>query len=580
MDSGTFIQEKVKGKDGVSSTRKWIKGGFLGKGGFAKVYEMTNAETRDLYAAKVIPKESLAKKRARQKLISEIKIHKSIDHKGVVGFKHYFEDSKCVYILLELCPNQSLNELLKRRKRLHEIEVRYYTNQIIQGLEYLHKNRVIHRDLKLGNLFINEGMDIKLGDFGLATKLDFDGERKRTIWGTPNYIAPEVLEGRNGHSYEVDIWSLGVIIYTLIVGKPPFETSNVKSTYDRIRKNSYHFPEHVKISHHAKDLIKWILHNNPARRPNLEDIKGHDFMALPIPKKLHPSWLACPPSNTFIQKYTVENMTRYNTAPNLETKQPYTAKEGRRELIDLTDNLLNGVKSPGDRRKGPKNAFEDVKLDSLDLGQAAVPVHAKKWIDYTSKYGLGYVLSDGSIGVFFNDATKIILEREGKNFEYYEKQRRDDSVITHQIDDYPASLEKKVTLLHHFKNYLDQNFKEEDIEHSTDTRPLIYIKKWIKTRHAKMFRLSNKVVQVYFKDKTEILLCSNSRQITYTNKEGKRATYPLSAALEWSNEEMNKRMQYTKNILTHLLQSGPSTTTARSSSAADGPTRGIATAMA
>jgi polo-like kinase 1 len=96
--------------------------------------------------------------------------------------------------------------------------------QIINALKYLHAHRIIHRDLKLGNLFLNEKMEIKLGDFGLATKLDFDGEKKRTICGTPNYIAPEVLEGKGGHSYEVDIWSLGVIIYTLIIGKPPFET--------------------------------------------------------------------------------------------------------------------------------------------------------------------------------------------------------------------------------------------------------------------------------------------------------------------------------------------------------------------
>ena len=84
---------------------------------------------------------------------------------------------------------------------------------------------------------MNDKMQIKLGDFGLATKLDFDVEKKRTICVTPNYIAPEVLEGRAGHSYEVDIWSLGVIIYTLIIGKPPFETTDVKATYGRIKRN-------------------------------------------------------------------------------------------------------------------------------------------------------------------------------------------------------------------------------------------------------------------------------------------------------------------------------------------------------
>lgn len=180
--------------------------------------------------------------------MSEIKIHRSLHHNNIVGFEHFFEDVENVYILLELCQNQSLNELLRRRKRLHELEVQCYVNQICSAVKYLHSHRVIHRDLKLGNLFLNDKMEVKIGDFGLATKLEFDGERKRTICGTPNYIAPEVLEGKQGHSYEVDIWSLGVIIYTLIIGKPPFETSDVKTTYKRIRMNAYNFPENVAIS--------------------------------------------------------------------------------------------------------------------------------------------------------------------------------------------------------------------------------------------------------------------------------------------------------------------------------------------
>lgn len=119
---------------------------------------------------------------------------------------------------------------------------------MLSAIIYLHKNRVIHRDLKLGNLFLSDKMEIKLGDFGLATKVDFEGERKKTICGTPNYIAPEILEGKQGHSYEVDVWSLGVIAYTLLVGKPPFETNDVKTTYRRIRMNDYAFPEHVILS--------------------------------------------------------------------------------------------------------------------------------------------------------------------------------------------------------------------------------------------------------------------------------------------------------------------------------------------
>ena len=191
-----------------------------------------------------------------------------------------------------------MNELLKRRKRLHELEVQCYTLQIISSLKYLHGHRIIHRDLKLGNLFLNDKMEIKLGDFGLATKLDFDGEKKRTICGTPLYIAPEVVQGKGGHSYEVVIWSLGVIIYTLIIGKPPFETTDVKATYRRIRQNSYSFPDHVNISDAARDLITKILNGDPSRRPILDEILAHEFLnhGGQIPKTLPQSFLACPPS--------------------------------------------------------------------------------------------------------------------------------------------------------------------------------------------------------------------------------------------------------------------------------------------
>jgi len=169
---------------------------------------------------------------------------------------------------------------------LTEIEVMVYTVQLVQALRYMHAHKVIHRDLKLGNLFLNSNMELKCGDFGLATKLDFDGDKKRTICGTPNYIAPEILDGKSGHSYEVDIWSTGVIIYTMLFGKPPFETNDVKTTYNRIKKNQFSFPENVKASKEVKDLISKILVSEPSERLSLVEILEHDFFKIPcvIPK--------------------------------------------------------------------------------------------------------------------------------------------------------------------------------------------------------------------------------------------------------------------------------------------------------
>ena len=255
VDDKEIIKEKIIKITGETEIVKYLKGTFLGRGGFAKCYIFQNLSTNKITAAKIIAKSSLGKSREKQKLINEIKIHKALHHNNIVHFEHYFEDNDNVFLLLELCSNKSLNELLKRRKVLTELEVQVYVLQIIKALKYLHSHRIIHRDLKLSNLFLSENMELKVGDFGLATKLDFEGEKKRTVCGTPNYIAPEILDGKFGYSFEVDIWSLGVIIYTLIIGKPPFETDNVKETYKKIKLNKYSFPINSVISDYAKNLI-------------------------------------------------------------------------------------------------------------------------------------------------------------------------------------------------------------------------------------------------------------------------------------------------------------------------------------
>ena len=139
-------------------------------------------------------------------------------------------------------------------------------------MEYVHANTIIHRDLKLGNLFLTEQMQLKIGDFGLAAQVFFDGERKKTICGTPNYLAPEILESNNGHSYEVDYWSIGVILYTMLCGRPPFESVEVKQTYQKIKLGLFSFPEGIEVHPLAKSFIKSCLILDPSKRMNLSEM--------------------------------------------------------------------------------------------------------------------------------------------------------------------------------------------------------------------------------------------------------------------------------------------------------------------
>ncbi len=294
--------------------RKYEKGKFLGKGGFAKCFEMKCCETKRFFAAKVFEKKDLVNSRSRKKLINEIKLHKKLQHENIVNFEHFFEDSESVYILLELCTNQTLNELLKRRKRLSDLEAQYYCAQIIQALLYIHSLNIIHRDLKLGNLFISSGLKVKLGDFGLAAKIKFPGQKRKTICGTPNYIAPEVLEKKNGHSFEVDVWSLGVILYTLLVGKPPFETPEVRTTYKKIRANNFAFPENLQIETKAKQLIISILVLDPIKRPTLREILASEYFAIfaSLPESMPLAALALPPRESFVEKFVFKPGKEWN----------------------------------------------------------------------------------------------------------------------------------------------------------------------------------------------------------------------------------------------------------------------------
>ena len=165
-----------------------------------------------------MPKAALKTQKQKSKLFSEINIHKVMNHEFIVKFIEVFEDDTFVFMIMELCKGKTFVDMLKKRKRLSELEVRYYMWQLLSGVKYLHDKKVIHRDLKLGNIFLTDRMIVKVGDFGLATNIEKDGERKRTICGTPNYIAPEVLfDTAGGHSYEVDIWGIGVIMYSFLI---------------------------------------------------------------------------------------------------------------------------------------------------------------------------------------------------------------------------------------------------------------------------------------------------------------------------------------------------------------------------
>ncbi|KAI0019559.1 protein kinase-like domain-containing protein [Xylariomycetidae sp. FL0641] len=275
-------------------------GKMLGKGGFAVCYEGTLPGQRKKYALKIVKSKMPSK--MEQKFQTELQIHSKMRQRNIVQFLRAFSFDNCTYLVLELCPNGSLMEMVKRRKGLTEPEIRFYSVQIAGAIKYMHAKGIIHRDLKMGNIFLDKHMDAKIGDFGLAALLvtgkDMQTIRRTTLCGTPNYIAPEILEkGRKGHDHMVDIWSLGVIMFAMLTSKPPFQSSTTDEIYRRARNRDYEWPQ--SASQELRDVVATML-EEPHMRPDPDAIVQHDFFVsghVPLPGEMSAVLRECKPSD-------------------------------------------------------------------------------------------------------------------------------------------------------------------------------------------------------------------------------------------------------------------------------------------
>lgn len=207
----------------------------------------------------------------------EVAIHARLKHPSILELFTFFEDTNYVYLVLELAQNGALHRyLVDKQKTLSEFEAANVLSQVVNGLQYLHSNNIMHRDMSMANLLLSDTMHVKIADFGLATQLDHHFENKHTtLCGTPNYISPEVAS-RASHGLPTDVWGLGCLLFILLVGRPPFDTNGVKSTLTQVVIGNFTIPEHVSAE--ARDLIQRLLCKDPNKRIRLNEVVMHPFM--------------------------------------------------------------------------------------------------------------------------------------------------------------------------------------------------------------------------------------------------------------------------------------------------------------
>lgn len=611
-----IIEEKYIKQNGEEVIKRYKRLQFLGKGGFAKCYEFECLNNNKIFAVKIVAKSTINKSSAKQKLKSEIKIHKSLFHKHIVKFEHVFEDNDHVYILLELCKNKTLSDVMKKRKIINEFEARYYLSQILKAVNFMHKNKIIHRDLKLGNLFLDDGMNIKIGDFGLATIIEFSGQLRYTVCGTPNYIAPEILEGKNsGHSYEVDIWAIGVILYTMLIGKPPFETEDVKETYKRIKNIDFSYPSNIYISEDAKDIINKLLKLNPSERLKIEEIKQHPFMTKMNPPKLLPDSSGINPlSSTFMMNYCIESNFQKNedlvklnpvdiseyiikseTKFNYEVIAEYLKKEvihihdknildkkfilSEREINEMiennhkTDHIIKRASSNNLRNKDPVvnmkylvnyneisfcKEFSNTLYKREDFTETNFPIeYLIHIVDLGEGIGLGYLTNNSYAGIIYKKDSQlqstipITLFKDINHSKLYIKKERTEIKSSNLNSDIKKKIELFEDLIIEFKQILSEIPQNQTDLSNQDP---IYPIEYFKSNLAYFIRLSNNMTHLFFYDLSKLLIGNNEfPYVVFFSKDSIISSTSIHNVNKTNNKNLLKRYDHYKKIFYEKL---------------------------
>ncbi|XP_078592166.1 MAP/microtubule affinity-regulating kinase 3-like isoform X13 [Branchiostoma floridae x Branchiostoma japonicum] len=238
----------------------------IGKGNFAKVKLARHVPTGKEVAIKIIDKTQLNPS-SLQKLFREVRIMKMLNHPNIVKLFEVIETEKTLYLVMEYASGGEVFDYLVAHGRMKEKEARAKFRQIVSAVQYCHQKRVVHRDLKAENLLLDADMNIKIADFGFSNEFT-PGNKLDTFCGSPPYAAPELFQGKKYDGPEVDVWSLGVILYTLVSGSLPFDGQNLKELRERVLRGKYRIPFYMSTD--CENLLKRFLVLNPLKRGSLE----------------------------------------------------------------------------------------------------------------------------------------------------------------------------------------------------------------------------------------------------------------------------------------------------------------------
>ena len=276
--------------ESVDNRKQWSLEDFrfvkeLGQGRFGKVVKAKERHTNYTVALKILHKSQLSKLNAEVQLRREIEIQSELDHPNILRLYGFFYDENRIYLILEYAPGGELYKKLKSSGgTFDECRAARYTYALASAIRHCHAKGVIHRDIKPENLLLDGSDNLKIADFGWSVHA-VRSNRRGTVCGTLDFLAPEMCEGERYDS-SVDVWSIGVLLYEMLFGAPPFEESTEYHTKERIKLVDLTFPSDVDISEDAKHLIRSLLRRKPENRLSLAKVLSHPWIVRHVHPKL------------------------------------------------------------------------------------------------------------------------------------------------------------------------------------------------------------------------------------------------------------------------------------------------------
>jgi len=390
-------------------------GKLLGKGAFGKVNMGMHKLTGKLVAIKSIRKSVLANEETQRKVMQEFNVVKLLKNPNVIRLYESFETENHMIIVMELCLGGDLLSYIRTHKRLKEDLARFAFRNLIMGLNHCHSKGVLHRDIKLENLLINSEGILKIGDFGEATTIK-QGEKIFARRGTPAYIAPEVLKGKGYEGFGIDIWSAGVVLYTMLYGAVPFKSSNAKELHKLILQGRYVLKDDV--SEDARDLIKRLLERNPRKRFAIPEILAHRWMRKVTNETL-----------LFTSKETHENWSSIDERESVFSEESLEAENNEVEENNMTKSVILGPFNT----TLTENSISEFFLQEHELfNKESIIKFSAKVKDIDKQYEKD---NNGEIdnGIY----TKLIHDSEEDSNNEEEKINSDESEDTEYIDSLP-----------------------------------------------------------------------------------------------------------------------------------------------